>query len=129
MRYCFLLLGLLSLFFYPMFAVSADLPVSEATTECLDCHSATHPGIVSGWQKSRHAQITPKQAMAVEGPALKVSSKNVSSNLQSVVVGCAECHLLRPEAHADTFEHNGYDVHIVVSPGDGLAEYDHDVVG
>ena len=33
-------------------------------------------------------------------------------------VGCAECHGLRPAAHADTFEHNGYDVHVVVTPDD-----------
>ena len=35
-----------------------------------------------------------------------------------MVVGCAECHTLRPDAHADTFEHNGYNVHVVVSPDD-----------
>jgi hypothetical protein len=38
--------------------------------------------------------------------------------LKGVAVGCAECHLLRPDAHADTFYHNGYDVHVVVSPDD-----------
>jgi len=35
-----------------------------------------------------------------------------------VVVGCAECHTLRPDAHRDTFEHGGYDIHVVVSPRD-----------
>jgi hypothetical protein len=33
-------------------------------------------------------------------------------------VGCAECHALRPDAHKDTFDHNGYDIHVVVSPKD-----------
>ncbi|MBW2438097.1 MAG: hydroxylamine oxidase, partial [Deltaproteobacteria bacterium] len=50
--------------------------------------------------------------------ARKVSSTTVLENLKNVVVGCAECHTLRPKAHADTFEHNGYDVHVVVSPDD-----------
>ena len=40
-------------------AGGADLPVSEATAECIDCHAAVHPGIVSDWQHSRHAKITP----------------------------------------------------------------------
>jgi hydroxylamine dehydrogenase len=34
-------------------------------------------------------------------------------------VGCAECHGLKArKAHADTFDHNGYDIHVVVSPDD-----------
>ncbi|MEJ2167536.1 MAG: multiheme c-type cytochrome [Desulfobacterales bacterium] len=97
---------------------SADLPVSEATAECLDCHTAIHPGIVKDWKVSRHGLITPKQAMAAQGPALKVSSQTVPANLLETSVGCAECHTLRPKAHADTFEHNGYDIHAVVSPPD-----------
>jgi len=98
--------------------IAADIPISEVSAECIDCHAAVHPGIVKDWQNSRHAIITPKDAMAVEGTALKVSSKNVPENLRGTVVGCAECHLLRPGAHADTFEHNGYEIHTVVSPKD-----------
>ncbi|UCF95228.1 MAG: hydroxylamine oxidase [Desulfobacterales bacterium] len=97
---------------------AAANPVSEATAECLDCHASIHPGIVQGWQKSRHAQIAPKTAAAVKGLARKVSSLTVPANLQNIVVGCAECHTLRPQAHVDTFEHNGYEVHVVVSPDD-----------
>ena len=97
---------------------TAELPVSEATAECIECHALIHPGIVKSWQKSRHAKITPRQAMSVEGLARKVSSQSVADNLQNVTVGCAECHMLRPDAHADTFEHNGYDIHLVVSPDD-----------
>ena len=98
--------------------IPADLPASEATAECLDCHTTIHPGIVKDWQSSRHAQTTPKQAMAAEGLALKVSSQTVPANLLETSVGCAECHMLRPKAHADTFEHNGYNIHVVVSPKD-----------
>jgi hypothetical protein len=97
---------------------AAEPPVSEASSECLECHTITHPGIVESWQKSRHAKTTPKQGMSVEGLARKVSSKTVPEALQDTVVGCAECHALRPDAHADTFDHNGHDIHVVVSPND-----------
>ncbi len=95
-----------------------EAPVSDATLECLDCHAVSHPAIVEDWRSGRHAAVTPRQAMAVEGPARKVSGTTVPDGLQGVSVGCAECHTLRPEAHADTFEHNGYEVHVVVSPDD-----------
>jgi hydroxylamine dehydrogenase len=118
-----LLLALLSgiVLFYEANGIAADIPVSETTAECLACHATIHPGIVKDWQNSRHALVTPKQAMAAEGLALKVSSKTVPGNLLETTVGCAECHTLRPKAHADTFEHNGYDLHVVVSPIDCAA--------
>ncbi len=99
-------------------ACEESIPVSEATQECLDCHAVFHPGIVAGWQASRHAATTPAKAMQVGELALKVSSKTVPEDLQHIAVGCAECHGLRPEAHADTFDHNGHEVHVVVSPND-----------
>ncbi len=98
--------------------LSEDIPVSEATEECLECHATIHPGIVGGWEKSRHAKITPKDAMAVPELSRKVSSPSVPEDLASVAVGCAECHTVRSDAHADTLEHNGYAVHLVVSPED-----------
>jgi hypothetical protein len=98
--------------------VRADVTISDATAECLECHAAIHPGIVEGWQKSRHAIITPKQASVVDELARKVSSTSIPEDLASVAVGCAECHTLRPTAHKDTVEHNGYDIHVVVSPRD-----------
>jgi len=111
-----LLVGVLVLSAGP--GLAEEIPVSEATAECLDCHASSHPGIVKDWQNSRHAMITPKQALAAEGLTRKVSSQTIPAGLQTSSVGCAECHTLRPEAHADTFEHNGYDIHIVVSPDD-----------
>jgi hypothetical protein len=118
MKYTFCILAFAISALISTQAQSAGVPISDSTAECIDCHSAIHPGIVKGWQQSRHAKVTPKAAMAVEGLARKVSAKTVPEELQTAAVGCAECHLLRPEAHADTFEHNGYDVHIVVSPND-----------
>ncbi len=100
-------------------AARAEAPLSPETEQCLSCHEYIHPGIVGDWRASRHAQITPGEAIQVEGLALKVSSKEaVPQELRDVAVGCAECHLLRPEAHADTFDHMGEAVHIVVSPDD-----------
>ncbi len=99
-------------------ALGSEIPISEATQECLDCHATYHPGIVAGWQKSRHAAITPKTAMAVKGLGLKVSAKQIPQPLLDTAVGCAECHTLRADAHADTFEHNGYEIHVAVSPDD-----------
>ena len=113
---CLFIIGLF--LWLPNVAAAADVPVSDATSECLECHSTVHPGIVESWQKSRHAQVMSQTAMAVKGLARKVSSKQVPEDLLTVVVGCAECHTQRSKAHADTFEHNGYDVHVVVSPKD-----------
>jgi hydroxylamine dehydrogenase len=99
-------------------APGADAPTSLATQECIECHAIYHPGIVADWRRSRHAVITPREAMAVTGTALKVSSRQVPEALLNTSVGCAECHMVRGDAHADTFEHNGYDIHVVVSPDD-----------
>ena len=107
-------LGLL--FGFSTAATGAEL--SEATQECIDCHISIHPGIVKGWQKSRHGVVTPQKALAVDGLGRKVSSKEIPDDLLEVAVGCAECHTLRPDQHQDTFEHNGYSVHVVVSPRD-----------
>lgn len=98
-----------------------ELPMSDATRECLDCHASIHPGIVAEWQKSRHAATTPHAALKAPELQRKISNKQVPKALLSTIVGCAECHTLRGEKHADTFEHNGYDIHVVVSPDDCAA--------
>jgi hydroxylamine dehydrogenase len=94
------------------------ISVSDATRDCLDCHESLHPGIVQDWKNSRHASVTPGKAMMEKGLSLKVSSKDVPKEYLDVAVGCAECHTSRSESHSDTFNHNEYDVHIVVSPDD-----------
>jgi hydroxylamine dehydrogenase len=100
-------------------AASAEGPAnSPATEDCLGCHVSAHPGIAEAWRGSRHGSTTPGQAMQVKGLALKVSSRNVPDELRGTTVGCAECHTMRADKHADTFEHNGYQVHVVVSPDD-----------
>ncbi|UCD31318.1 MAG: hydroxylamine oxidase [Desulfobacterales bacterium] len=113
---CLFVIGLF--LWMPYIAIATDVPVSDATAECIECHSSVHPSIVESWQQSQHAKVTPQTAMAVNGLARKVSSKQVSDDLLTRAVGCAECHTQRSTAHTDTFEHNGYDVHVVVSPKD-----------
>jgi hypothetical protein len=130
-----LLIGFLMVACFGGLIEAGEIPISGDSEGCIDCHSIYHPGVVSGWKKSRHARITPGEAMAVKGLALKLSSKNVPDELKDSVVGCAECHTLRPEAHKDTFDHNGYDVHVVVSPkdcatchADEAAQYDRNLM-
>jgi hypothetical protein len=48
----------------------------------------------------------------------RVSFENIPERLARIVVGCAECHTMNPESHADTFDHSGFQVHTVVTPED-----------
>ncbi|SHG08257.1 Seven times multi-haem cytochrome CxxCH [Desulfacinum infernum DSM 9756] len=93
-------------------------PHSDATQECLACHVDATPGIVSDWQRSRHAETTPADALQAAPLHRKVSSEEIPQSLQGTSVGCAECHTLNPQDHKDTVEHNGYSMHVVVTPRD-----------
>ncbi len=99
-------------------AYSAQYPMSEATETCIDCHSEVTPGIVSDWKASVHAHITPAQALKKDKLSREISSSHIPKKLSKVVVGCAECHTMSPNSHRDTFEHNGFKVHVVVTPKD-----------
>ena len=92
--------------------------ISEDTEACLECHRSIHPGIVAGWEEGRMSRVTPEAAMKADKLKRRVSIERPPASLGEVVVGCAECHTMNPEKHKDTFEHNGYDVHTVVSPKD-----------
>ncbi len=98
--------------------VVSGAALSDATKACLECHSIIHPGIVEDWQKSRHSQMSPSDALGVKGPGLKVSSRDIPDGLKGKAVGCAECHSMRPKEHADAFDHNDHKVYTAVSPGD-----------
>lgn len=91
---------------------------SEDTQNCIACHASITPGIVADWEKSRHAKRTPAEALKAETLKRRVSASNVPDRLAGTVVGCAECHTMNPEKHKDSFDHNGYTVHIVVTPPD-----------
>jgi hydroxylamine dehydrogenase len=95
-----------------------DANLSKETEECLGCHRELHPGLVASWEKSRHSRITPAAALLKEPTGRRVSATAIAEPLGKVVVGCYECHGLRTEHHADSFEHNGYQVNVIVSPDD-----------
>ncbi len=115
----FALLG--GLFFVVTAASGTPSPVSEESEACIDCHIYAIPGIVSGWKRGRMAQVTPEAAMKMPASARRISVKKPPEKIANVVVGCAECHTMNSEKHKDTFEHNGYSVHVVVTPGDCAA--------
>lgn len=110
--------ALLMVFLSSRVAFGAGERISEETNACIECHSSVHPGIVADWQKSRMSRITPRVAKSMILKKRRVSFKNLSGNLARVVVGCAECHTINPVKHQDTFDHNGYRVHVVVTPKD-----------
>ena len=64
------------------------------------------------------ARVTPRAAKSMILKKRRVSFESVPPRLSSVVVGCAECHTMNPGKHGDTFEHNGYQIHVVVTPED-----------
>ena len=94
------------------------LPISENTEACLTCHSQLHPGIVAEWKKSRHATITPAEALKKPTLERRISNEKVPDELSKTVIGCAECHMMNSEKHKDSFDHNGFKAHIVVTPSD-----------
>jgi hypothetical protein len=93
-------------------------PLSEQTEECLGCHESDTPGIVADWKASRHARMTPQAALALPERERRMSVADVPAPLRTVAVGCFECHGQRAEAHADSYEHNEFRIHTVVSPND-----------
>jgi hypothetical protein len=98
--------------------VAAVQQLSEETKECFGCHQEVTPGIVDDWMRSHHATITPNEALTKPRLKKKISAPWVRDDLGKRVVGCAECHMMNPEKHPDTFTHNGYNIHVVVTPED-----------
>lgn len=99
----------------------AKTPLSDASEACLSCHSVYTPGIVRDWQRSLHARRTIRKALDRPGQERRVSVaglEELRGLSADIAVGCAECHLLDPDRHPDTFEHQGYRVHVVVTPAD-----------
>jgi len=109
---------LLMIFLSAPVALGAGSKISEDTEACLECHASAHPGIVSDWKKSRMTKITPAEALKKTERERRISVKNLPGELAGNVVGCAECHTMNPERHRDTFDHEDYQVHTVVTPQD-----------
>lgn len=64
--------------------------LTEQSASCIECHEDEMPGMVSEWRYSRHYGAN---------------------------VGCFECHGADP-TDADAFEHNGFNIAVIVSPKD-----------
>ena len=112
------LLAAMTAFIPTSFSQGDQASLSDDTLICLECHSSVNPGIVGDWRKSSHSATTPSTALKKAGLERLVSSREVPEDTKEYVVGCAECHMLNPDSHKDTFEHNGYRIHTVVTPAD-----------
>lgn len=112
---------LFSLFGVLLFAQpsrGADERISQDTASCIECHSSITPGIVAAWEKGRMSRTTPLAGKEKGEKGRRVSFDLLPEDLGQVIVGCAECHTLNPGKHRDTFEHNGFQIHTVVTPLD-----------
>lgn len=97
---------------------AANNKLSAETQTCIGCHSLYTPGIVQDWLASRHAKITPAEALKKPVIERRISAGKVSDGLSGYVVGCYECHSQNPQAHKDNFEHMGFKINVIVSPND-----------
>ena len=92
--------------------------ISDDTQNCLACHQSMTPNIYENWSRSRMSRITPAQAKKSPELERRVSFENLPDAYANVVVGCAECHQMRPDKHKDAFDHQGAKIHTVVTPDD-----------
>ncbi|AJF07845.1 hydroxylamine oxidase [Geoalkalibacter subterraneus] len=116
--FCFVFMSTLFLTGSSSDTWGAPAKPSQATETCLACHRAVTPGIVSDWENSYHSTSTPAAALEKAKRERRMSAAQVSDEVSGHVVGCAECHTANPDAHPDTFDHNGFKVHTVVTPAD-----------
>src|SRR4030042_5156843 len=98
-----LLVVLLTVFVFSGQASGADVPISEDSHACIECHSTFNPGILAAWKKSRMPRVIPRAAKSVAAKERRVSFEQIPENLTNVVVGCAECQPLNSEKHKDSF--------------------------
>jgi len=115
-RNIFALCSVLFFFFYGY--CFAETKISSNTQVCLGCHKLVTAGIVEDWKNSMHSKTSPEDALKKNAKEKRISAKSVSPELKNSVVGCAECHIANNGEHKDNFEHNGFKVHIVVTPSD-----------
>jgi hydroxylamine dehydrogenase len=102
----------------PRAAAESDALISEETEECLSCHEDETPGIVADWYASRHAHVAPGEILEKPSVDRRMSSTDIPESLRTVAVGCYECHGLRTESHKDSFDHNDFEINVIVSPDD-----------
>ena len=72
-----LVIGFLSIVLCPLLCDGAL--VSRNSKDCISCHVEVTPGIVADWQKSAHARITIKEALAKPKRQRRVSLRGMAS--------------------------------------------------
>jgi hypothetical protein len=85
-----------------------DVPFSPPTKTCIGCHSNFTPGIVQDWLRSRHAQITPGEALKKSTLERRISAESLSEDLMRHAVGCYECHGLNTAGRATLRRQNSF---------------------
>lgn len=100
-----------------MTLMSQNMPVSEETSACIECHETVTPGIVEDWKTSRHAQTTLEEAFSLDHLSRRISVESLPESANSVI-GCYECHSLNTDVHKDSFDHFDFKINVVVSPDD-----------
>lgn len=112
---------LLTAFLLVPFAAGAEPEMSEETETCIECHASVTPGIVADWRASRHSRISPARALKKPVLSRRMSAPRAPKGAAGHSVGCAECHTANSKDHMDSFDHNGFSVHVVVTPKDCAA--------
>lgn len=96
-----------------------NIPISDESQVCIDCHSSVTPGIVKDWEKSLHSKSTIENALKKNKLERRISINTKPSEIaDGSVIGCYECHSLNGQNHSDNFEHFGYNINVIVSPKD-----------
>lgn len=112
------LLSIIMVFIPTVLSHGDQVSFSEDTSTCIECHSTINPGIVGDWSRSSHASTAPSNAIKKKDLQRLVSSRKIPEEIKDYAVGCAECHAANPDKHKDSFDHNGYQIHTVVTPAD-----------
>jgi hypothetical protein len=106
-------------FFMPALAMAQDAPLSSDTEACISCHRMVTPGIVGDWENSRHAKMTVAKSLELPKIERRMSAEKAPEGMREIAIGCAECHTMNTDKHPeDSFEHNGFTIHTVVTPSD-----------
>jgi len=116
--YLYYLLLIISFSLFLTNNISAQ-EISEDSQTCIDCHESVTPGIVGDWKMSLHSSSSLQLAFTKKKLERRISITSLPEKVTNkFVIGCYECHSLRPEKHTDNFEHFGYNINIIVSPND-----------
>ena len=113
------LLLLYSSFIYSQGTGNTELPISDETQTCIDCHETVTPGIVADWRLSRHSKTTIRDAFSKDSHQRRISISNIpGEGYADYVIGCYECHNQNTADHSDSFDHFDFKINVVVSPND-----------